>query len=117
MWHVLYLFNGNEHDSMPSTEKSRPIPRMSLNLTNEEREPLIRQIRKHVDGHRWPFSRDLWPLKATLAKLDPPNPKAESFPSLRTCAPPRSRQSRARRCNPLSPRVDIPALHPRGCRG
>jgi hypothetical protein len=47
---------------------------------------LTQHLRKYICDHRWPLSRELWPLKAILAKLGLPKPKV---PPTKCYAPPR----------------------------
>jgi hypothetical protein len=43
-----------------------------LDLTDDERAALVRLIRRALDETRYPLSPQLDPLKAILAKLEPP---------------------------------------------
>jgi hypothetical protein len=56
----------------------------TLALTAEEREALIGLLRRAIDEARYPFSHRYDPIKAILAKLDPPAPKSEPLPPLRS---------------------------------
>jgi hypothetical protein len=69
----------------------------SLPLTAEERAALIGLLRRAIDQARYPFSRRYDPLKAILAKLDPPAPKPEPLPPLRPGMGPSHGQGRRRR--------------------
>jgi hypothetical protein len=53
-----------------------------LTLTAEEREALIGLLRRAIDEARYPFSHRYDPIKAILAKLDPPWPPYELPPPL-----------------------------------
>ena len=52
---------------------------MQLDLTDEETQALIRLVRREIDDDCYPMAPRLDPLKAVLAKLDPPRP-AEPLP-------------------------------------
>jgi hypothetical protein len=69
---------------------------MQLDLTDEEREALIRFLRDGIDRDRFPMAPRLAPIRAILDKLAPPAPR----PPLRepkTIIPPRaSRKGRWR---------------------
>jgi hypothetical protein len=45
---------------------------MILDLTDDEAAALTRYLRQRLDGERFQFAPRLDPLKAILAKLDPP---------------------------------------------
>lgn len=47
---------------------------MILHLTDEEAHALTMHLRQALDNARYPFAPRLDPLKAILAKLDPPEP-------------------------------------------
>jgi hypothetical protein len=66
-------------------------------LTVEERAALIGLLRRTLDEARYPFSHRYDPLKAILAKLEPPAPKTELPPPLRPGMGPSHGQSRRRR--------------------
>jgi hypothetical protein len=68
-----------------------------LDLTDDEREALIGLLRRALDEARYPFSQRYDPLKAILAKLDPPAPKPELPPPLRPGMGPTHGQGRRRR--------------------
>jgi hypothetical protein len=68
-----------------------------LALTAEERAALIGLLRRALDEARYPFSRRYDPLKAILAKLDPPTPRPAPLPSLRPGMGPTHGQGRRRR--------------------
>jgi hypothetical protein len=55
---------------------------LTLALTAEEREALIGLLRRAIDDARYPYSRRYNPIKAILAKLDPP-PQPAPLPPLR----------------------------------
>jgi hypothetical protein len=55
----------------------------NLTLTAEEREALVGLLRRAIDEARYPFSHRYDPLKAILAKLDPPPPQPAPLPPLR----------------------------------
>jgi hypothetical protein len=47
---------------------------MHLDLTDDEAKALARHLRNAIDGDRFPRAPRLRPLKAILAKLEPPPP-------------------------------------------
>jgi hypothetical protein len=49
---------------------------LTLALTAEERAALIALLRRAIDEARYPYSRRYNPIKAILAKLEPPPPSA-----------------------------------------
>jgi hypothetical protein len=53
---------------------------MALDLTEDEKLALVRLLRKTLDEDRFPFAPRLDPIKAILAKLDPPAPRPEPPP-------------------------------------
>ena len=70
---------------------------LTLALTAEEREALIGLLRRAIDDARYPYSRRYNPIKAILAKLDPPPPQPELPPPLPAGGgPPVGRGSRRR---------------------
>jgi hypothetical protein len=56
---------------------------MTLDLTDDEAAALARYLRGKLDDERFPFAPRLDPLKAILAKLDPPAPRPEPPSPLR----------------------------------
>jgi hypothetical protein len=70
---------------------------MVLDLTDDETAALVRLLKRTIDNDRYPLSPRLAPLKAILAKREPPKP-GEPQPPPRTYAPPRAaaRQRRGR---------------------
>jgi hypothetical protein len=54
---------------------------MTLDLTDEEAAALARYLRQKLDDERFPFTPWLDPLKAILAKLEPPAPKTGTAPA------------------------------------
>jgi hypothetical protein len=69
-----------------------------LVLTDVEKRALIALLKRTIDEARFPYSPQLAPLKAILAKLVPP-PVREPRPPPRVYAPPRAKpgQRRGRR--------------------
>ena len=53
-----------------------------LDLTDKERAALIGLLRRALDEARYPFSRRYNPVKAILAKLEPPPSNPEPLPPL-----------------------------------
>jgi hypothetical protein len=77
--------------------RDRGVNDDTLVLTPEERAALIGLLRRTLDEARYPFSHRYDPLKAILAKLDPPEPKPEPRPPLPAGGGPRVGQGRRRR--------------------
>jgi hypothetical protein len=69
-----------------------------LVLTDVEKRALIALLKRTIDEARFPYSPQLAPLKAILAKLVPP-PVREPLPPPKVYAPPRAKpgQRRGRR--------------------
>jgi hypothetical protein len=77
------------------------LPSMArLDLTDEEREELVRELRGLIDGDRFPFSARVRLLKAILDKLDPPKAPASPFPASKPLGEPSYALRRRRRCLP-----------------
>jgi hypothetical protein len=53
---------------------------MTLDLTDEEAAALAKHLRQALDYARYPLAPRLDPLKAILAKLEPPTPQPEPLP-------------------------------------
>ena len=65
------------------------LPEMArLDLSDEEREELLRLLRGVIAGDRFPLSPRIQRLKAILQKLEPPPPAVESFPAPKPPAEP-----------------------------
>ena len=72
-------------------------PEMTLELTDEEHRALVRLLRRSIDEDRFPLAPRPAPIKAILAKLEPPTPKADPLPPLKPgLAPSRGRGRRSR---------------------
>ena len=56
---------------------------MTLDLTDDEAAALAKHLRQAIDDARYPLAPRLDPLKAILAKLDPPKPRPEPPPQLK----------------------------------
>jgi len=69
---------------------------MTLDLTDDERLVLAALLRRTIEDDRYPLSPRLRPLKAILAKLDPPAPRPELPPPLRAYMAPSTRRRRRR---------------------
>ena len=69
---------------------------MTLDLTDEQSEALIRLLSSVIDDDRYPLSPRVRVLKEILAKLRP-EPKREPQPPLRNYEPPRMGRYRRRR--------------------
>jgi hypothetical protein len=72
---------------------------VTLDLTDEEAAALVRHLRQTLDYARYPFAPRLDPLKAILAKIDPPPPKPapERLPPLKPGGAPSVGRGRRRR--------------------
>jgi len=70
---------------------------MQLDFTDDEVAALVRLLKHTIEGDRYPLSPRLDPLKAILAKIEPPKPR-EPRPPPKVYAPPRAsaRQRRGR---------------------
>jgi hypothetical protein len=73
------------------------IPGMTLDLTDDEAAALAKHLRHAIDEARYPLAPWLDPLKAILAKLEPPAPRSEPPPLLRRGMGPAHGQGRRRR--------------------
>ncbi len=62
---------------------------MNLDLTDDEKVSLVRLLRHAIDDDPYPHAPRLDPLKAILAKLDPPAPQPEPLPPLKSGMTPR----------------------------
>jgi hypothetical protein len=54
---------------------------MHLDLSDDEAAALTKHLRQALDYARYPFAPRLDPLKAVLAKLDPPKPRPKPLPA------------------------------------
>jgi hypothetical protein len=70
---------------------------MTIELTDEEAAALARYLRQKVDDEHFPLAPRLDPLKAILAKLEPPAPRPEPLPPLKPGMGPQHGQGRRRR--------------------
>jgi hypothetical protein len=70
---------------------------MTLDLTDEETAALTKHLRHTIDYNPYPLAPRLGPLKAILAKLDPPAPRPEPLPPLKPGMGPTHEQGRRRR--------------------
>ena len=70
---------------------------MTLDLSDDEAAALAQLLRRTIDENRYPLSPRLTPLKAILAKLDPPEPRPELRPPLNAYDAPKVRRRRAGR--------------------
>jgi hypothetical protein len=70
---------------------------MTLDLTDEEAAALTKHLRQAIDYDPYPLAPRLDPLKAILAKLDPPAPRPERLPPLKPGMGPSHGQGRRRR--------------------
>ena len=73
-------------------------PEMTIELTDEEHRALVRLLRRSIDEDRFPLAPRRAPIRAILAKLEPPTPKADPLPPLKPgLAPNVGRRARRRR--------------------
>jgi hypothetical protein len=56
---------------------------MTLDLTDDETAYLAQLLRSTIENSRYPLSPRLAPLRAILAKLDPPGPQPAPLPPLK----------------------------------
>jgi hypothetical protein len=88
-----YLAVSYHHASLITAAKAPASPyiaTMNLELTDEEAAALTRYLRQAFDAERSFLAPRLAPIKAVLAKHDPPPPRPEPLPPL----PPASAGSR-----------------------
>jgi hypothetical protein len=69
----------------------------ALDLTDDERDQLVRELRGVIDGDRFRFSARIRWLKGILDKHDPPKAPANPFPAPRPSGEPPSYMLRRRR--------------------
>jgi hypothetical protein len=69
---------------------------MTLDLTDEEAAALMRCLRRAIDDDPYFLAPRLDPLKAILAKLEPPKPQPERLPPLKPGLAPSHGQARRR---------------------
>ena len=69
---------------------------MNLDLSEDEERALVKLLRSTLDEARYPLAPRLDPLKAILAKLEPPSPNPEPLPPLRSGMGPTHGQGRRR---------------------
>jgi hypothetical protein len=70
---------------------------MTLDLTDDEKAALVAHLRHALEYDPFPYAPRLDPLKAILAKLEPPTPQPEPLPPLRVGLVPSPRRGRWRR--------------------
>jgi hypothetical protein len=70
---------------------------MTLDLTDDETAALARLLRRTIDEDRYPLSPRLAPLRAMLAKIEPPQARPEPPPPLKAYDAPSSASRRRRR--------------------
>ena len=66
-------------------------------LTAEEREAVLRELRQVIEYDRYPLSPRVQALKRALDKLDPPPPRPEPLPPLKPPGEPSWAQQRRKR--------------------
>jgi hypothetical protein len=70
---------------------------MTLDLTDDEKLALVAHLRHALEYDPFPYAPRLDPLKAILAKLEPPAPQPEPLPPLKPGMGPRVGRGRWRR--------------------
>jgi hypothetical protein len=70
---------------------------MTLELTDEEHRALVRLLKRSIDQDRFPFAPRHKPIKAILAKLEPPGPQPNPLPPRTPGIGPMHGQGRRRR--------------------
>jgi hypothetical protein len=70
---------------------------MTLDLTDDETAVLAQLLRRAINHDPYPLSPRLAPLKAILAKLNPPQPPSEPPPALQPRDAPSAAGRRRRR--------------------
>ena len=68
-----------------------------IDLTADEARALAKHLRQAIDYDFYPLAPRFDPLKAILAKLEPPKPQPEALPPLRVGLVPSPRRGRWRR--------------------
>jgi hypothetical protein len=69
--------------SLPALVKPTISPEMTLELTDEEHRALVRLLRRSIDEDRFPLAPRHAPIRAILAKLEPPAPRPAPLPPLK----------------------------------
>jgi hypothetical protein len=84
---------------LPGDHYTHHLAGMTLNLTDDEAGTLAKHVRRALDDDPFPFALRPDPLRAILAKLDPPAPRPEPKPPLPPAgdAPSHSRYQTRRR--------------------
>ena len=67
-----------------------------LDLTDDEKAALVAHLRRALEYDPFPYAPRLDPLKAILAKLEPPAPLLEPLPPLKPGMGPRAGRGRRR---------------------
>jgi hypothetical protein len=70
---------------------------MTLDLTDDETAALVAHLKHAIEYDRYPMAPRLDPLKAILAKLEPPQPQPEPLPPLQTGLVPDRKRGRWKR--------------------
>jgi hypothetical protein len=70
---------------------------MTLELSDDETAALAQLLRRTIDDDPYPFWPRLAPLKAILAKIEPPQPRPELSPPLSAYDAPSAVRQRRRR--------------------
>jgi hypothetical protein len=69
---------------------------MTLDLTDDEAAALVAHLRHALEYDPFPYAPRLDPLKAILAKLEPPAPRPEPLPPIKPGMTPSRGRRRAR---------------------
>jgi hypothetical protein len=96
----------------PDIEIRNPSPRPigapyhaimpTLDLTDDKKLALVAHLRHALEYDPFPYAHRLDPLKAILAKLEPPAPKPEPLPPIKAGMTPRRKVAWRRREGPDS---------------
>jgi hypothetical protein len=82
----------------PLSSEGKIMSAVPLDLTDDERDALIRFLRDAIEGTRYPMSPRLAALRAILAKLEEqPSPRVPPPSARETPTPPAQRPRRSRR--------------------
>ncbi len=74
----------------------------TLDLTDDKKLALVAHLRHALEYDPFPYAHRLDPLKAILAKLEPPAPKPEPLPPIKAGMTPRRKVAWRRREGPDS---------------
>lgn len=87
---------------------------MTLDLTDEEAAALAKHLRQALDYARYPLAPRLDPLKAILAKLDPPPPQPDPLAPIKADMTPRRKVAARPRWKSSGPPMTLIVASSRG---